>query len=57
MLDENLKMPSIADMLRVTGGNTAVFMEQVALHVEKLEEEVARLTQRISDLESANASK
>lgn len=54
MSNENLEpnnLPTIPQMLRVTGGNTAQFMEQVALHIEKLEEEVIRLRSRVEDLE------
>lgn len=51
MSNENLK-PSVGQMLRMTGANTAQFMEQVADHVERLEMEVARLTARVSDLEA-----
>ncbi len=57
MGNENLApptLPSIPEMLRITGGNTAAFMEQVALHVEKMEAEVARLTQRVAELEAQN---
>lgn len=55
---ENLTPPTVADMLRVTGGNTAAFLEHVALHVEKLETEVARLAARVQELEAAqNATK
>ena len=50
MSNENLK-PTVAQMLRMSGGNTAEFMEQVALHVEKLEMEVARLKERVADME------
>lgn len=56
MGNENLAppaLPTIPEMLRITGGNTAQFMEQVALHIEKLEGEVARLTQRITELEAS----
>lgn len=55
MGNENLappNIPSIPEMLRITGGNTAQFMEQVALHIEKLEGEIARLTQRVQELEN-----
>lgn len=48
---ENLAPPSVAEMLRITGGNTAQFMEQVAAHVDKLEQEVLQLQQRIAELE------
>lgn len=55
MGNENLappNIPSIPEMLRITGGNTAQFMEQVALHIEKLEAEVARLANRVTELEA-----
>lgn len=56
MSNEDLK-PTVGQMLRMTGANTAAFMEQVADHVERLEMEVARLTERVSELESkANAA-
>lgn len=57
MSNENLmltELPSIPQMLRVTGGNTAEFMEQVALHIEKLEEEVVRLRTRVEELEKTS---
>lgn len=56
MSNENLMpepLPSVAEMLRVTGGNTAAFMDHVAEHVEKLEAEVVRLTARVNELEGA----
>jgi hypothetical protein len=49
-MNENLQ-PSVTEMLRITGGNTAQFMEAVALHIEKLEQEVIRLQQRVQELE------
>lgn len=51
MSNEDLK-PTVGQMLRMTGSNTATFMEQVAIHVEKLEAEVLRLEQRVIELES-----
>ena len=54
MSNENLLppiLPTVAEMLRVTGKNTAAFMEQIAQHVEQLEMEVARLSARVSELE------
>ncbi len=51
MGNENLappNIPSISEMLRVTGNNTAMFMEQVALHIEKLEAENAELKRKLS---------
>ncbi len=50
MSNENLVppvFPGIAEMLRVTGNNTAMFMEQVALHIEKLEAENAELKRKL----------
>lgn len=54
MSNENLAPPSVPEMLRMTGANTATFMEQVADHIDKLETEVARLTARINELEGAS---
>jgi ABC-type Zn uptake system ZnuABC Zn-binding protein ZnuA len=48
---ENLSPPSIADMLRITGSNTATFMDQVAEHIDKLEASVVELQKRITELE------
>jgi ubiquinone biosynthesis protein UbiJ len=53
MSNEDLR-PSVGQMLRLTGANTAQFMEQVAEHIEGLEMEVARLQERVTQLESAN---
>jgi len=55
MSNEDLK-PSVPTMLRITGANTSQFMEQVAAHIEQLEMEVARLTERVSELEAAHDS-
>jgi hypothetical protein len=51
MIDEN-KQLSVSDMLKMTGTNTAQFMAQVADHVDKLEETIVQLTNRITELES-----
>ena len=51
MSNENLQPPSIPDMLRVTGQNQALFMEQVAQHMDKLEAELAQAKARIVELE------
>lgn len=57
MTNENVQ-PSVSQMLRMTGANTSQFMEQVAIHLEKLEAEVARLSQRVQELEGVqNGSK
>lgn len=55
MSNENLvppEVPSVAEMLRVTGLNTAEFMKQVAEHVDKLEQEIVKLRQRVEELET-----
>jgi polyhydroxyalkanoate synthesis regulator phasin len=50
MSNENLQ-PNVAEMLRMTGDNTAQFMEHVASHIEKLEQQVKDLSARITELE------
>jgi hypothetical protein len=59
MTDENLTPPNVPEMLRTTGMNTSVFMQQVADHISKLEEEVIRLRNRVLELEaeSGNSTK
>lgn len=44
--------PSVVDMLRTTGNNTAEFMDKVAAHIEKLEQEIIRLQLRVQELEN-----
>ena len=51
---ENLTPPSVSDMLRITGNNTAEFMEQVAAHLDNLEAAIVQLQQRVVELEKAN---
>jgi phage shock protein A len=53
-MTENLTPPSVPEMLRLTGANQADFMQQVADHVEKLEQAVVELQQRITELENLN---
>ena len=53
MSNENLQ-PNVAEMLRMTGTNTAMFMEHVADHIEKLEQQVKELSDRISELEGGH---
>ena len=53
MSNENLQ-PNVAEMLRMTGDNTATFMEHVANHIEKLEQQVKELTARITELEGGS---
>jgi uncharacterized protein YceH (UPF0502 family) len=45
------KRPTVVDMLRTTGNNTAEFMDKVAAHIETLEQEVIRLRQRVQEME------
>ena len=52
MTDENLTPPSVPEMLRMTGENTAEFMKQVADHIDQLENRVVELTNRVTELES-----
>ena len=59
MSNENLvppNVPSVSEMVRVTGGNTAAFMEQIAQHIDSLEAEVVRLTNRVQELENGTSS-
>lgn len=53
MSNENLTPPNVAEMLRVTGNNTAIFMGQVAEHIDKLEAEIVQLQQRVKELEES----
>jgi hypothetical protein len=53
---ENLTPPSVADMLRITGENTAQFMKEVAAHLDKMEETIIELQKRIAELENTNGS-
>jgi hypothetical protein len=51
MSNENLQ-PTVVQMIRMTGANTANFLEQIAEHIEMLEQKVADATRRIEELES-----
>jgi phage host-nuclease inhibitor protein Gam len=48
------KRPTVVDMLRTTGNNTAEFMDKVAAHIEGLEQEIIRLQQRVQEMEANN---
>ena len=39
-------------MIRITAENQTIFLTQIADHIDKLEQSVVQLTNRISDLES-----
>ena len=45
------KRPTVVDMLRTTGNNTAEFMHKVAAHIETLEKEIIRLQSRVQEME------
>ena len=51
MSNENLQ-PTVVQMLRMTGTNTANFLNQIAEHIEMLEQQVAEARKRIEELES-----
>jgi hypothetical protein len=51
-MTEETQKASVPEMLRVTGENTAEFMNQVASHIEKLEDAVKQLQARVLELES-----
>jgi hypothetical protein len=42
----------VSDMIRTTAENQADFLTQIANHIDKLEDSIVQLTNRISDLES-----
>ncbi len=48
---EQEKQLSVSEMLKSTGKNTQIFMEQVADHVTKLEEHIVALQRRVAELE------
>jgi len=48
--------PTVPQMLRMTGDNTAEFMMQVADHIERLEQAVADLKGRIAEMELASGN-
>jgi hypothetical protein len=51
MGNENLAPPSVSEMVRVTAENNAVFMQQIADHIDKLEQAIVDLQTRIAELE------
>ena len=42
----------VSDMIRTTAENQANFLSQIANHIDKLEDSIVQLTNRISNLES-----
>jgi len=55
-MTEEIKAPTVPEMLRMTGENTAEFMTQVANHIEKLEDAVRGLQARVAELEASNGN-
>jgi hypothetical protein len=53
MTNENVQ-PTVGQMLKLTGANTAEFMDKVAAHIEGLEQEIIRLQQRVQEMEMNN---
>lgn len=51
MGNENLAPPSIADMVRLTADNSVAFMQQIANHIDSLEQTVIDLQKRVAELE------
>ena len=55
MTTETKQEPTkVSDMIRTTAENQANFLAQIANHIDKLEDSIVQLTNRISDLESKN---
>jgi uncharacterized protein involved in exopolysaccharide biosynthesis len=50
MTEEN-KQPRVIELLRITGKNTAEFMDRVADHIQRLEVEIENLQNKIAELE------
>jgi hypothetical protein len=55
-MSEEQTLLTVAEMLRMTGANQADFLEQVAVHIEKLEEAVSQLKTRVEELEAINGN-
>lgn len=43
---------TVSDMVKQTGENYSVFMKQIAAHIEKLEDSVKMLEEKVTELES-----
>jgi hypothetical protein len=50
-MTEETKQPRVIELLRITGKNTAEFMDRVADHIQRLEVEIENLQNRIIELE------
>jgi hypothetical protein len=42
----------VADMIRITAENQTIFLTQIADHIDKLEQSVVQLRNRVTELES-----
>jgi hypothetical protein len=47
---------SIGQMLRTTAENQSVFLTQIAEHIEKLENALVELQNRVTEMETANGN-
>jgi len=45
---------SVSQMIRTTAENQAVFLTQIAEHIEKLENALVELQNRVTEMEKAN---
>lgn len=52
-MTEQIQQPRVIELLRITGKNTAEFMDRVADHIQRLEVEIENLQNRIVDLEGS----
>jgi len=52
IVEEQQQPISVGDMLRTTSQNTNNLLLQMADHIDKLEEEIVQLVNRIQELES-----
>lgn len=54
-MTEEIKQPRVIELLKITGKNTAEFMERVADHIQRLEVEIKNLQNRIAELEGTQS--
>jgi phage shock protein A len=48
------KVIKVSDMIRTTAENSGQFMQQIADHIDKLEDGIVKLQTRIEELEKQN---
>jgi phage shock protein A len=48
------KVIKVSDMIRTTAENSTQFMQQIADHIDKLEDGIIKLQTRIEELEKQN---